>query len=402
VGALLIVGSFFVIDENTTFPGLMSLPPTIGTALLLLSSPPRLVSRFLTWVPLKHIGLASYSIYLIHWPLIAFTQRATLAPDLFGYRAILFIASIIIGYLSYRVIESPFRQTFNIAYRPRVFTIIALIGMTLTASVASLIINERGYPNRFPNALDMTWERVVEQRDKYWQNFGSNKESQLEIDGSFGYVLVIGNSHAQDLVYALRQNAFAGNIKYIGTPFYCFNFGVGTDSVDDQRCNVTRKQLLSSELLQGASKIYLHEDFNGEWIKDLLAFFESLRSTTEAPIFLFGPRLTFKRSVLQIAHEHGSINGLTQYALTQSFLPERKKLTQKLEQAFKEARLSEVGIFYLDMLRIQCGEHYDHCAIVSPQGSEFLYFDNSHFTTLGARNFGALLKARRPDIFELK
>ncbi len=27
VGSLLIVGSFFVIDDNTTFPGLMSLPP---------------------------------------------------------------------------------------------------------------------------------------------------------------------------------------------------------------------------------------------------------------------------------------------------------------------------------------------------------------------------------------
>ena len=110
-----------MIDDNTTFPGLMSLPPTIGIALLLLSSPPRLLSRFLTWMPLKQIGLASYSIYLIHWPLIAFSQRTTNVPDGSIARLVIFVSAITLGYASYRLIEGPFRNPAKTIYRPESF-----------------------------------------------------------------------------------------------------------------------------------------------------------------------------------------------------------------------------------------------------------------------------------------
>ena len=169
------------------------------------------------------------------------------------------------------------------------------------------------------------------------------------------------------------------------------------------KCVTRRRQnLLASHLIKDANKIYLHEDFNGEWIIDLFDFLKSLRSTTDAPIYLLGPRLTFKKSVLQIAHEHNSLEGLNEYALTQSFFPERKRLSQKLQNAFNEATLSALGIYYVDTLEAQCGGSFHQCDIVSSKTSELLYFDNSHFTTLGAKEFGAALKLRRPDIFQLQ
>jgi peptidoglycan/LPS O-acetylase OafA/YrhL len=402
VGALLIVGSFFVIDENTTFPGLMSLPPTIGTALLLLSSPPRLVSRFLTWVPLKHIGLASYSIYLIHWPLIAFTQRAPLAPDGSISRLIIFVSSITLGYVSYRLIEGPFRNSANTIYQPKAFMLIMLLSLAGLTIFVAMTLNHDGYPDRFSSVLQMNQDDLYKERERYWSQFGRNDDSQLKINDDPEYVLIIGNSHAQDLVYALRQNAFPGNLRFIITSFKCFNFGVGTLPSDDEMCGDGRRSLLNSPLLKDAKKIYLHEDFNGEWITDLFNFFKSLRSTTDSPIYLLGPRLTFKKSVLQIAHEHNSLEGLNEYAITQAFSAERKQLSQKLQNAFDETRLSALGIYYIDTLEAQCGDSLYQCDIVSSKTGELLYFDNSHFTTLGAKEFGAALKLRRPDLFQLQ
>ncbi len=114
---------------------------------------------------------------------------------------------------------------------------------------------------------------------------------------------------------------------------------------------------------------------------------------------MFGPRLTFKRSVLGIALDHGSSVGLSQYARSQSFLTERKELNSKLLGAFEAFDLAGQDIFYVDTLRAQCGKNYDECGILSPKTREFLYFDTSHFTKLGAREFGAALKITRPDIY---
>ncbi|MDA8659994.1 acyltransferase [Luminiphilus sp.] len=402
VGSLLIVGSFFVIDDNTTFPGLMSLPPTIGIALLLLSSPPRLLSRFLTWMPLKQIGLASYSIYLIHWPLIAFSQRTSNEPDGSITRLVIFVSAITLGYASYRLIEGPFRNPTNTIYHPKVFMLTMLLSLAGLTTGVAMTLSHDGYPDRFPGALQMNQEDLYQERERYWSEFGLSDESKLQINDDPEYVLVIGNSHAQDLVFALRQNAFPGDLRTIITPFKCFNFGVGTLPSDDAMCNRRRGSLLNSPLLKDAKKIYLHEDFNGEWIIDLFDFLKSLRSTTDAPIYLLGPRLTFKKSVLQIAHEHKSLEGLNEYALTQSFFPERKQLSQKLQNAFNEATLSALGIYYVDTLEAQCGGSFHQCDIVSSKTSELLYFDNSHFTTQGAKEFGAALKLRRPDLFQLQ
>ena len=402
VGSLLIVGSFFVIDDNTTFPGLMSLPPTIGIALLLLSSPPRWLSRFLTWMPLKQTGLASYSIYLIHWPLIAFSQRTTNVPDGSITRLVIFVSAITLGYASYRLIEGPFRNPANTIYQPKAFMLMMVLSLAGLTTFVAMTLSHDGYPDRFSGALQMNQGDLYQERERYWSEFGLNDESKLQINDDPEYVLVIGNSHAQDLVYALRQNAFPGNLRTIITPFKCFNFGVGTLPSDDEMCNSRRQNLLASDLIKDANKIYLHEDFNGEWIIDLFDFLKSLRSTTDAPIYLLGPRLTFKKSVLQIAHDHNSLEGLNEYALTQSFFPERKRLSQKLQNAFNEATLSALGIYYVDTLEAQCGGSFDQCDIVSSKTSELLYFDNSHFTTLGAKEFGAALKLRRPDIFQLQ
>ena len=237
VGSLLIVGSFFVIDDNTTFPGLMSLPPTIGIALLLLSSPPRLLSRFLTWMPLKQIGLASYSIYLIHWPLIAFSQRTTNVPDGSITRLVIFVSAITLGYASYRLIEGPFRNPANTIYHPKVFMLTMLLSLAGLTTGVAMTLSHDGYPDRFSGALQMNQGDLYQERERYWSEFGLNDESKLQINDDPEYVLVIGNSHAQDLVYALRQNAFPGNLRTIITPFKCFNFGVGTLPSDDEMCN---------------------------------------------------------------------------------------------------------------------------------------------------------------------
>jgi peptidoglycan/LPS O-acetylase OafA/YrhL len=109
-GMLLIAGSFILLSEEQVFPGLLAVPPTIGTAMLILAGhygnswPTRLLKlRPMTWV-----GLISYSAYLWHWPLLAFFHygQSNVGP-LAG--SVIFALTILLAWLSYLYVERPAR-----------------------------------------------------------------------------------------------------------------------------------------------------------------------------------------------------------------------------------------------------------------------------------------------------
>jgi peptidoglycan/LPS O-acetylase OafA/YrhL len=71
MGLFMILYSAVVYTSKTQFPGINALLPCLGTALLL-TSEKSFLSRVLKMKGLVFIGLLSYSIYLVHWPVIIF------------------------------------------------------------------------------------------------------------------------------------------------------------------------------------------------------------------------------------------------------------------------------------------------------------------------------------------
>ncbi|MGP0042183.1 MAG: acyltransferase family protein, partial [Rhodomicrobium sp.] len=97
-------------DPSTSFPGVNALLPCGGAALIIAAgSAPNPVGKLLSFEPVRRIGLISYSLYLIHWPLFSFAhlyfnQRLPLQLSL-----LLVLVSLGLAYASWRFIETPFR-----------------------------------------------------------------------------------------------------------------------------------------------------------------------------------------------------------------------------------------------------------------------------------------------------
>ncbi len=110
-GLAAIGASLFWLSESDVFPGLRAIPPTAGTALILLSGHWNQggLARLLSLRPAVWIGLISYSAYLWHWPLLAFLRygHAEIAP-LTGVVA--FALTIALAWLTYRFVEQPARH----------------------------------------------------------------------------------------------------------------------------------------------------------------------------------------------------------------------------------------------------------------------------------------------------
>src|SRR5690606_37429047 len=87
-GLGLILVPMLTFDEGgTTFPGWLALLPTVGTGLLILSRRPRYLDKILSNRVMLYGGLRSYSIYLVHWPVLVF------AKEFFG--ALSFLTAIV-------------------------------------------------------------------------------------------------------------------------------------------------------------------------------------------------------------------------------------------------------------------------------------------------------------------
>lgn len=109
VGFILLLSSLIFLNEKSDFPGLSALIPCIGIGLLLLSNGSKL-NDLLSSKPLVYIGEISYSLYLWHWPVMAFLRYKNQTYE-FGFSdtTIIILLTIVLSLISYYCIEKPFR-----------------------------------------------------------------------------------------------------------------------------------------------------------------------------------------------------------------------------------------------------------------------------------------------------
>ena len=108
LGLSLIGVSVASFDSELLFPSLYALVPCIGAALVIHSGEHSRCAALLRTRALVGIGLISYSLYLLHWPMIVFWEY-TYGPARRWEMVLLGAASILLAMLSYRFVEQPFR-----------------------------------------------------------------------------------------------------------------------------------------------------------------------------------------------------------------------------------------------------------------------------------------------------
>lgn len=146
-GAGLIVLSIIEISKDTPFPSWWGLLPAAGAVLIISAGPHAwmnrrvLSSRHLVW-----LGLISFPLYLWHWPLLSFARIVERGTPPITTRITLLLISVILAWLTYRLIEKPLR----FGERGRVKSL-ALISLMLGVACLGYYCYEAdGFGFRFP------------------------------------------------------------------------------------------------------------------------------------------------------------------------------------------------------------------------------------------------------------
>jgi hypothetical protein len=205
-GLVLILLGFFVIKEDTPFPGAYALFPTIGSALIIgFANSSNVVGKLLSLRPFTLIGLISYSAYMWHQPIFAFYKHLSLSTDSNIHKYVLAVLILPLSYLSWKYVENPFRNKAKFS-RKFIF-IFSTIGSVLFVAIGYWGVINKGFPDRAVNEkleyLDYnadnrklklnSWVNVREAEKRF------NEGSWFNSADSLPNLLLIGNSHSKDM-----------------------------------------------------------------------------------------------------------------------------------------------------------------------------------------------------------
>lgn len=205
IGLLMIGYSVLAFNEATPFPSLYALVPTVGTGLVILfSSKETLVGKLLANKLLVGIGLISYSAYLWHQPLFAFSRHRSLTEPSELLFLGLSLLTFLLAYLSWRYVEKPFRTKGKLSGS-------AIVKFGIGGSILFLSIGLAGHITNGFNGYDFKNQLTQEVIETKWKvNHGLSKTC----DNSFTLspdcrtsdepeILIWGDSYAMHLVQGI-------------------------------------------------------------------------------------------------------------------------------------------------------------------------------------------------------
>ncbi len=398
VGMALIVVSAFTLNPESTFPGIAALSPCIGAALCIYAGRSAL-GGILRTGPIVQIGLISYSLYLVHWPVAVFYKYFVFREVAVTESIALFIVSIFTGWAMYALVENRFMPG---RVRKNVVRYATSMAMTAAVFAASwLVVTSGGYSQRINATYAAAVSNPAEFRTKNYGGYGFKSDGIIgKKEGLDAYLL--GDSFSLQYASGLNKALAVDGIALLTlTSNGCFISRMYTRLQDNQpRPDCLDRYARSIRLMEADSKpliFALHwtgyrdktSTASGERVNldDDVKFAKFLEENLDAlrrdignrPLIIVGsqPFLSAKKSVseclLRPNFIHQPCNGSMQYKVSQSE-------AFKTNEALKRAVSKMENTYFFDPSVSLCKD-----GLCGPTlGGALIYSDNTHLSLDGS------------------
>lgn len=207
-----------LIPINATFaPSPLMLLPLAATACICMSKVGKFPRFILENSFIVYLGLASYSIYLYHQPILAF-GRVISEYELSGkYYVFLITLSVFAGIASYELIEKRFTYFYAKVHKKIAYLVIVISGISF--ALFSLYASRQGgwYELRFPHLLINGKPQEGIQGGSDYVDRSRKLYGYIPFQGTKTKVAVVGNSQARDFVNIISESGYSSlfEISYL-------------------------------------------------------------------------------------------------------------------------------------------------------------------------------------------
>lgn len=374
LGIVLIGLSVIVQPGIGHFPGLNALLPVAGSVMILIGSSDSAIGKLLANSSLVWVGALSYSLYLWHWPVLAFLRYYTGLESLGVTYGLIFLAiTLLLSVISFYLVEKPMRRNSVQKRRYFGFSIVALSGI-IVASYSFSDISESF------NALDLP-EEYVRYADPATICHGKVVGECLQGEMASNHeVLVLGDSHAAMLNsyfgYLGTQLGFRARII---TASSCVTIpGFDYERLPDWAQSSCVAQMKEAEkYIEDASVIFLagmwsYQTQSDDFLSAFSTFLERFNGRAQVYVMPQVPMLN--QSPLRNFHFKNL--GLEGHVGID-------------EESIRANRLIGEIVSQYSSVRILGSEIESIFSNAPFFGNDLVYFDRSHLNEVGARIYGA-------------
>ena len=399
IGFFLVIFSIFIFTDEIKHPSIYTLPTVIGVSLIIWFSNDKrnVIKKLLSSKIFVSIGLASYSLYLWHFPIFAFGRMNNVSVTL-ADKLIWIVLTIIFSIFSYFFIEKFFRNRKKINFKN---TMIFLILAYLVIIFFSLkVVKNNGYDIRFEDLRSFYGINNPDNtslRKKSWSTL--NKEIIFQKSKEKKNILFVGDSLSKDMFNIFDQN----KKLFLESNFARFGGGLHSQSlkivdfhprVKNKDKEKTISRIINDINFINSDVVVISNRFNKkevESLNNLVSFLQVnkkkvvLTSNANEYKTYKGPSRTLVDIEILNAYKNKSkpdFANIKSKMYNYRLIDNYEKINKLLEDfAMKN------NIIFLKKNDFFCDEIKRECDAITPEGYK-IHYDYNHITLEGARYLG--------------
>ena len=389
-GLALLPLAFFGPSAGSVFPGWWALAPTGAAVLLIAAGPAALFNRrVLGSAPFVLLGRISYPLYLWHFPALVLA-RVQWGPSLPAWATVAVVVfSVVLAYGTFRLVELPVRAVFAERRRRAVF----LVAPIAAAGCAGLaVFFAGGLPGRIPTDVQRLTTVAFDHQSAYrqsrcflqsWQGARAFRPDCVD-PGRGKLVLLWGDSHAAHLYPGLRAEATQREFRIAQLTASACPPLLGYSSSKRPNCRAINDAVLARARSVRPDTVVLSarwEEYRS--LSGLRRTVAELRRAGVEEIVVVGPSPNWPQGLPQALYNEVKREHLASFPLRLKHqLSEGPARADRLLRPLVRA----LGVTYVAPLDVLCNR--EGClARVSDQADQLVFWDPTHFTTVGSRYF---------------
>lgn len=399
---------FLFFKDTYSFPGITAIPLCLSSAVIIVFSGRSYLGMLLRHNTMQWLGDISYSVYLIHWPMLVFLDYVLLSKSTIIHRLMAIFLSILIGHMLNRLIERPFHKKEGFIYNSGTASknIIILASVLATIFQANCLImrlkhdqnsnDETWISKVFSKSMRLKFKRKHENRG----HFGTlchmtgkyPRPTNFETCNPRGNkeIVLFGDSHAQDF-YAALNFSLSPNISVIQLTAAGFSFTEPFRDGPYKHCKIMYDAF--PQLLEERNNSIFAAIMTSRWkpgvklsdLQRLNATVDYFQKTLSVPVFVIGPRPEFNVAPLRILETHLKLNSSKNEI--QELFDDGLRLKNEVDQLL-EAVIKSRNSTYHKSMDAFCESNGTRegrkCRIFSKNEKYIYYTDRHHINSKGA------------------
>ncbi|MEO8483474.1 MAG: acyltransferase family protein [Acidobacteriota bacterium] len=367
------------------------LAPSVGTALVLYCGTARYAGVLLRNRLAVGVGLISYSLYLVHWPLIVFARHARVDEFTRLQQWTLVVTAIATATVTYTFIESPLRRMNGprVRFSNQGFVVRGVAALVLVLGVGLHMWATGGWLWRFPEVIrrQIRTDAIAYDKAYTWTGFRRFERPFGRVPGR--KVWLVGDSQAADFFNVLAESGHLDRVDLttLEVDMECQSL-IAMEPEQFERlsredrasCETASDELRRRTDLSAVDEVILAFNWDQRGIPVIGRAVATLHARGARQVFVVG-RKSQGESGPDILLQHGMTPDIETYSASH-----KNPISWEANAAIRQLRENFV---FIDLMSQVCPSS-DSCRVLTDT-SDIIFFDASHLTPPGARYLGARL-----------